>query len=244
MTVWALADLHLSFGTPNKSMEIFGEAWKGWTHKIKVHCEEVIKNEDLLLIAGDISWASTLEEVMPDLEWIDSLPGTKVLIKGNHDYWWPSKKKLDEILPKSIHAIHNDVFNWEHVSIGGSRMWDSEEYSFESLSNSEGSALVSHKLDPDAEKIFTRELGRLKMSLDQLSKEAQIRIVMTHYPPIGLELQDSKTSKLLDSYNIDYCVFGHLHNVKKQKALFGKKNKTQYYLTSCDFLDFKPLKLF
>ena len=98
-TIWAIGDLHLSFGVPNKGMEVFGNEWNGWTEKVKQNWTACIKPQDLVLLPGDISWATRLEDAVPDLEWIDKLPGTKVMIRGNHDYWWPgSKKKLKSLL--------------------------------------------------------------------------------------------------------------------------------------------------
>lgn len=249
MNIWALADLHLSFGTLNKSMEVFGPQWKGWTDRIYETCSSLIQKSDLLLIAGDISWASTVQEVQPDLKWIDSLPGTKVILKGNHDYWWPSKSKLSQILPPSIHFIQHDTFLWNDVAIGGSRLWDTPEYQFHSIINLQGP--LTPPLDPTSlkqqqdndEAIFQRELARLKMSLESMPKGASIKIAMTHYPPIGLDLKPSRASLLMDNYNIDYCVFGHLHNLNTREKLFGKQNKTTYVLTSCDYLDFSPIKI-
>jgi len=230
-------------------MEAFGPVWKNWTDRIYETCSSLIHKKDLLLIAGDISWASTLQEVAPDLKWIDSLPGTKLLLKGNHDYWWPSKKRLLEALPPSIHFIQHDTFLWEHIAIGGSRLWDTPEYNFgkivvmqDSLTAPCKDDLLEKKKENDAV-IFQRELIRLKMSLESLPQEAAIKIAMTHYPPIGLDLQPSQASALMDAYHIDYCVFGHLHNLNTRKPLFGKRGKTTYLLTSCDYLDFTPIKI-
>lgn len=249
MTIWALSDFHLSFGMPNKSMEVFGPSWADWTNKIKHSCKTHIKEEDLLLIAGDISWANKIEEAIPDLEWIAELPGTKLLLKGNHDYWWPSKAKLKEILPPSIYFIHNDAFHWNNVSIGGARLWDTPEFNFNSLITIRDNPQATKETKPYTDilkenaKIFERELQRLQLSLDQLSAKATYRIAMTHYPPIGLDLIPSQASKILDAYHIDYCIFGHLHNLNTKEGLFGKSNKTHYHLTSCDYLDFSPLKI-
>src|SRR4029077_7669031 len=124
MAVWAIADLHLSFGVPNKQMDVFGSHWKGYTEKIEEHWRSCITPDDLVLIPGDISWALHLEEVIPDLDWIDHLPGTKVLIKGNHDYWWSSLSKLKSILPPSCHLIQNNSWTWQDISIAGTRLWD------------------------------------------------------------------------------------------------------------------------
>jgi predicted phosphohydrolase len=248
MSIWAIGDLHLSFGIPNKEMDIFGEAWIGWTEKIKKNWIENIQPQDLVLIPGDISWAKHLEEAVVDLKWIDALPGTKVMIRGNHDYWWASASKIKQILPSSIHIISNDAYDWEDVSICGVRLWDTSEYGFkefiEMRENKRERPLTEDDNDQEkAQKIFDRELGRLEMSLKCLNKDAALKIAMVHYPPIGADLQDSQTSKLLEKYGVNICVFGHLHNIKQSAKMFGEKNGIRYYLTSCDYLKFMPLKL-
>lgn len=248
MTVWAIADLHLSFGVPNKGMDFFGSSWADWTTKVQENWRSLIKPEDLVLIAGDISWAMRIEEVVPDLEWIHQLPGTKVILRGNHDYWWTSLSKIEKILPSSIHLIQNNSFTWKNISIAGARLWDSSEYKFnEYIEYAENPrAKKLSEVDDnkqESERIFERELARLETSLKSLSKNADFRIAMTHYPPISADLSDSRVSKLLEKYQINACVFGHLHNVKQGIPLFGKKNQITFYLTSCDYLNFKPIKI-
>ncbi len=247
MNIWALSDPHLSFGVPNKSMEAFGPLWAGYTQKIEKNWRELISPEDLVLIPGDISWGMRLEEALVDLRWIDALPGTKVMVKGNHDYWWSSKSKLAKILPPSIHVIQHDVFNWHDVTIGGSRLWDSEEYRFNHLIHFQENP--SAKKDPEPSKdedrkIFERELERLKLSLNQLNPQARLRIALTHYPPIGSDLAPSRASAILEEYGIHLCVFGHLHSLKKTTPLFGEIRGVRYILASCDYLDFVPIKVF
>lgn len=247
-TIWALADLHLSFGVPNKEMDVFGPSWQDWTKRIEENWKTLVKEEDLVLIAGDISWAMRLFEAIPDLKWIDALPGTKVIIKGNHDLWWNSLAQIQKVLPASIHLIQNNAFHWKDVSIAGSRLWDSSEYQFSSyieyVKNPKAKKLSSvDDNQKENDQIFQRELLRLETSLKCLSPNAKIRLAMTHYPPISGDLQPSKASMLLEKYGIQACVFGHLHNVKQDMSLFGKKNQVHYYLTSCDYLNFTPIKI-
>ena len=243
MKIWAIADLHLPFGSPNKSMEVFGPTWENYTNLIQKHWEEKVSKDDLVLVAGDISWAMKWEEAIKDLEWIDNLPGKKVILKGNHDYWWPSNKKLHEILPPSIEFINNTALTIGDVTIGGVRLWDSEEYSFNDYINFQENPLAKEKrLDIEKSKrIFARDVERLRLSLDQLSKDASFRVAMTHYPPISADLNPSIVSNILEEYKIDVCVFGHLHNVKKERQLFGEKNGVQYLFTSADYLGFDPM---
>lgn len=234
MNVWAIADLHLAISTPDKNMDVFG--WTDYMKKIEKNWRCVVKDEDLVLIAGDISWAMNLDKAKIDLNWIEALPGTKVMIKGNHDYWWQSIGKTRAILGPKSHLIQNDAFHFEDISIAGTRLWDSDEYSFYPQN-------LTEEEQKQNSKIFERELERLEMSLKALRKEAQYKIAMTHYPPIGADLKPSKTSALLEKYGVDFCIFGHLHNVKENELPFGKKNGVDYRLTSCDHLNFTPLKI-
>lgn len=250
MAVWAIADLHLSFGVPDKGMELFGPQWLNHFEKIKNHWLKLIAPGDLVLIAGDISWAMTPELAAQDLNWIDQLPGIKVLIRGNHDFWWSSLSKVEKILPASLHLIQNNAFNWQKISVGGARLWDTPEYSFnefiEYRENPKAQKLttdVNVNYAEETVKIFQREYSRLETSLKAMDRFADHRIVMTHYPPIGAQLMDSQVSKLLEKYKVDICVFGHLHNVKPGLTLFGHKNGVEYHLTSCDYLGFIPIKI-
>ena len=247
--IWAIADLHLSYGVPNKGMEVFGAQWSHHGDKIKENwIQQGIQPDDLILIAGDISWGMRLEEARPDLDWIHQLPGTKVIIRGNHDYWWSSLSQIAKICPPSIHLIQNNVFNWNGVSVGGARLWDTPEYSFggyiEYAANPRANLTEAPSADPkELQKIWEREISRLEMSLKGLDKNANMRLAMTHYPPISADLKDSQAAKILEKYNVDICVFGHLHNVNRTKPMFGEKNGVRYVLTACDYLDFKPVKL-
>jgi predicted phosphohydrolase len=249
MNLWALGDLHLSFGLPNKSMDIFGPAWQGHAKQIETAWLSTVQPEDLVLIPGDISWAMKIEDAVIDLKWIDRLPGTKVMIKGNHDYWWGSLGKIAKVLPPSIHLIQNNSFRWKNVAIGGSRLWDTSEYGFSSYIEWQENPTKSHKdkeitLQKEMdEKIFERELQRLELSLSTLPKDAKLRIAMTHYPPIGADLLPSRASQILERHNISICVFGHLHNVRSGLALFGEKNGVRYVLASGDYVRFQPIAL-
>lgn len=246
MTVWAIADPHLSFGVPSKSMAAFGPLWESYTDKIADAWQAQIKKEDLVLIAGDISWAMRLEDAIVDLNWIDALPGTKVMIKGNHDFWWGSLSKIHKIMPPSIHCIQNTAFTWNGIAIGGARLWDSEEYRFDEWIHFREPIATQRKeaADPaEGERIFVRELERLRISLRMLDPKAHTRIAMTHYPPIGADLQPSRASAILEEFEISTCVFGHLHSLKKDARLFGQTRGVRYLLTSSDYLNFIPLQV-
>ncbi|MGL4348914.1 MAG: metallophosphoesterase [Chlamydiales bacterium] len=236
--IWSISDLHLSFGTPNKSMEIFG--WKNHSKNIETSWREKIGSEDIILLAGDLSWAISMKEVIPDFEWLEALPGTKILIRGNHDYWWKSITKLRSLPFSSIHFIQNDSWTHQDVTIGGTRLWDSSEYQFGKYATKvERAELEPREIN---QAIFDREIGRLRLSCERLDSSAKIRIIMTHYPPIGADLADSIASKILESYHIQLCVFGHLHGLSKDLQ-FGTKNGIRYILTSSDHINFMPIRL-
>lgn len=243
MTVWAIADLHLAFSTPDKSMEFFEGHWIDYTNKIEKNWKERVKADDLVLLAGDISWAMKLPEAKIDFDWIDALPGTKVMIRGNHDYWWDSISQLRAILPPSLHAIQNDVFKWNGIEIGGARLWDTPEYSYSSYVAYKNNPRAREKEDSpsDAEKIFLRDLGRLETSLKQMKGDK--RIAMVHYPPIGPDLAPSRASTILEKYKINHCVFGHIHLVPPNTVPLGTARGVAYHLTSADYLLFAPERI-
>ena len=242
MRIWTIADLHLSFGVSNKSMDYFGPAWAGHAEKIAANWLSVVHPEDLVLIPGDISWAMKLEEAIADLLWIHQLPGTKVLLKGNHDYWWGSLNKVTSVLPPSIHVIQNNVFNWKDVTIGGARLWDTPEYTFHPYIDFQENPREKTK-DPSqadvSDQIYERELQRLEMSVKGLRADASLRIAMTHYPPIGPNHKPSRASAILEKYGVQICVFGHLHNLKAGLDLFGEFNHIRYILAACDYTRFQ-----
>ncbi|MCB1114692.1 MAG: metallophosphoesterase [Chlamydiia bacterium] len=245
MKVWAIADLHLAVSTPGKEMDFFGGAWVDYTRKIEENWRAVVAPEDLVLIPGDISWAMKLDKAIIDLEWIDKLPGTKLLSKGNHDLWWSSINRVREVLPPSIHVLHNDAFNWHGWTIGGARLWDTPEYNYADYVNFKENphAKVEPGDSAQVEKIFSRELDRLEMSLKKLSPDADRRVAMIHYPPIGADLKPSRTSAILEKYDIDTCVFGHVHEVTPGAVPLGEARGVTYHMVSADYLKFKPLLL-
>jgi predicted phosphohydrolase len=247
MAIYALADLHLALAIPEKSMEFFGEPWARYTERIEDSWKSLVKPDDLVLVAGDISWAKRELEASVDLNWIDKLPGTKLLLKGNHDYWWSSLSQVRKLLPPSMKVIQNDTFEWHGFSIGGSRLWDTKEYNFskyvQMVENPRANKLHELEDPEEQERIFLRELHRLELSLKAL-KPSSKKIAMTHYPPIGPEMLPSRASKLLEKYGVETCVFGHLHNVRRDIPIFGTSNGVQYILTAGDYLQFVPKLIF
>ncbi len=245
MKVFALSDPHLAFTTPNKSMDIFGEIWIDHPTKIKQNWIRHVGKDDIVIVPGDISWATKFEQALADLHWLHNLPGQKILLRGNHDLWWHKLKAMEEKLPSSLHLVQNN-----HVQLGpfvffGSRLWDTEEYSFDDiiLWDSKKGNLPYKKKGEDLinqEKIYHRELERLKLSINSLPKDSElIRIGLCHYPPLHHNLTESKAGKLFETAGAKHVVFGHLHSVKEPNV-YGLARGTEYHLTSCDFINFVP----
>ncbi len=204
--------------------------------------------EDVVAVPGDISWAKKFEAALEDLNWIGSLPGRKVILRGNHDIWWPSASLLEQELPPSVRFVQNN-----HVKIGpfvffGSRMWDTEEYSVFDLIDwdPKKGSIPGIKTGGDLkeqERIYDRELLRLKLSVDSVSDGTPgVRIGLSHYPPLDHLLKPSRASALYAHAGAQHVIFGHLHSVKKefQGRAFGNLEGVHYHLTSCDYLDYTP----
>ncbi len=248
MAIWAIADLHLSFGVEGKKMDVFGPKWVDHASKIEKNWKSSIANDDLVLIAGDISWALHQEDAMADLEWIENLPGTKVMIKGNHDLWWRSASKVRKVLPNSIHLVQNDAFTIHGVTIGGTRLWENPLISYnEYIEFREVKGVNIHKKENTEEerlhdeKIFKTELDRLTTSIAAMDSNAKHRIVMVHYPPAGPLNRDSVVMDILAKNRIDVCLFGHLHNLKQEAPVNFSYKGVRVLCTACDYLDFKPV---
>lgn len=250
MKIWAIADLHLSFGVKNKSMDVFGPAWVMHHEKIATHWRSLISKQDLVLIAGDISWALSLENALPDLRFIDELPGIKVLIKGNHDLWWKTAGKLRKNLPPSLHIISHDAFSYNGVTVAGARLWENPAINYNDFiefQKVEGINIRQKEYTPeeiahDAE-IYQKEIERLAQSISAMDKISSTRIVMVHYPPFGPSHEETEVTRLLSQEKIDYCLFGHLHNLKKNAPVECKIGFTKYICTSCDWLGFIPRQI-
>lgn len=231
MKIFAISDLHLS-GNCDKPMDIFGGNWENYQEKIIENWKNLVSDDDLVLIAGDISWAMKIEEAVVDLEWIDKLPGKKVIIKGNHEYWWKSISAVREILPSSVMAIQNDAIKIGNYIICGTRGWVVPEKNKE---------LVDEDL-----KIYKREVERLKLTLKaatNLKEDGDKIIAMIHFPPRNSDKEDSEFSKLFEEFKVDIVVFGHLHGYSVCD-LISENNGVKYYFTSCDHINNKPVLIF
>lgn len=233
MKIFAISDLHLSFMV-EKPMDIFGGAWENYTDKIKENWKKVVSDEDLVLVGGDISWAMKLSETEKDFEYIDSLPGRKVIIRGNHDYWWKSISGIREILPASISALQNDSIRFGNVLVAGTRGWDVCEGN------------VDFNFSQDDKKIYEREIIRLRLALEDMQKKRQEGdkvICMIHYPPFNSRREDSGFTKLFEEFKVDVVIYGHIHNNIGRYERLIVKNNIPYYLTSADMINMNPVEI-
>lgn len=225
MKLFAISDLHLSFAS-DKPMDVFGEQWTDHFLHIREDWHANVASEDIVIVAGDLSWAMDYVNALPDIEAICALPGHKVLIKGNHDYWHSSLKRTREILFNNTYFLQNDAVQIGPYVFAGTRGWLQQG---------------SEEFGEDDEKIFVREKGRLKMSLDAAKKCKGNIIGISHYPPFSVEREQTDFTKLYSDYGVNDVVYGHLHGAQIKKMDIGEVmvDKTTYHLTSCDFLDFQ-----
>lgn len=221
MKVFAISDLHLSINNP-KPMDIFGPVWDNYLEDIEKSWNEVVSDDDLVLLAGDLSWAMKLADAKSDIDYVSKFKGNKVIIRGNHDYWWGTISAVREALGKNFYAVQNDSIKIGDYIICGSRGWTVPEIK---------------ELGPEDKKIYDRELIRLEMSLKS-AKEKQTNnekiICMIHFPPFNTKREDTGFTRLFEKYGITTVVYGHLHGNFPKSDLIVDKNGVRYYLTSCD----------
>lgn len=229
MDIYAISDLHLSLGT-DKPMDIFG--WGDHTKRIRENWCNRVKDEDFILIPGDISWGINLEEADPDFAFIESLPGKKIISKGNHDYWWSTRRKFDRYCEekgyKTISVLHNNSIIVGNYTICGSRGWkslDDEDFSVED------------------DKIYCRELERLKISLEEGKKSGKELISMLHYPPFDSKHKPNDFAEMLKEYDVKICVYGHIHSKTAEGWKNEKIDGVIYHLISANIIGFNPIKL-
>lgn len=225
--IYSISDLHFDY-SKEKPMGIFGDNWKNHEEIIMENWKEKIGDDDLVLIAGDISWALKAEDAFYDLERIDKLPGKKILSKGNHDYWWSSLKKINDFNFETIDYIQNNSFVFENVGIAGTRGW---------------SSIYSGEDKEKDDKIFTRELNRLRLSLESLPKGLDKIIVMLHYPPFDIGLKPNEFVDIMNEFEVDICIYGHLHGDGHKYAIEGNIQGVEFHCTASDFINFIPKKI-
>lgn len=226
--IFAIGDLHLPGGF-DKPMHIFGDHWEDHFSKISRDWQDRVSHGDIVLIPGDISWAMQLGQAMGDLRDIGALPGTKIMIRGNHDYWWSAISKLRDSLPESLYALQNDAMLVSGVVFCGSRGW----------------LIPALEDDPENRKIYDRELIRMELSLQmgrRLSGDGRL-VAMTHYPPADESGRANAMTQLFSRYRADDVVYGHLHGQANEHAFSGEIDYVRYHPCSCDGLGFRLFEL-
>ena len=230
MAIYVIADLHLSFST-NKPMDIFGQNWQNYEEKIKQDWLEKVNENDIVILPGDFSWAMYLEETEKDFNFINNLPGKKILLKGNHDYWWSTvtsmRKYLKEKEMTNIDFLYNNSYEYENKIIVGTRGWAISE-------------------EQEDIRLTKREVDRLELSIkDGIAKYGENKeiIAFMHYPPVTKNHMNTDYIKLMKKYNIEKCFYGHLHGNSIKDAIEGVIDGIQLKLVSADGLDFKLIKV-
>ena len=234
MSIFAISDLHLSFGV-NKPMNVFGKLWDNYEERIRKNWCDNVKDDDTVIIPGDISWGMSLEEALPDFKFINDLPGKKIILRGNHDYYFNTKTKVEKFLSlnnlNTISVLHNNAYELKEAIICGTRGWDKSE----------------DTTREDDKKIIAREEGRLKLSLQEGNKikerleEKGVKkdiIVAMHFPPFN-----DNFIEIMKENNVKVCIYGHLHGFGHKMIREGIIEGIEFKMVSCDYTDFKLIKL-
>ena len=223
MALYAIGDTHLSL-SGNKPMDVFGGNWENYVDKL-LEGFSVVEPDDTVVLCGDLSWGMSLEQAEADFAFLDRLPGRKLLMKGNHDYWWTTAAKMNRFFEeKGFHSfslLHNNCHFYGDVALCGTRGWFYEEHG-----------------DP---KVFNRELIRLETSLKAAGEKE--KLCFLHYPPRYQGYICQEIVNLLEKYRVTACYYGHLHGGSHRLAMEGKFNSVEYHLIAADYLDFKPKKI-
>lgn len=226
MALYAIGDTHLSLGV-DKPMDVFGGAWSGYLEKLSEGFS-VLEDGDTLVVAGDVSWGMSLEEAAPDFAWLDAWPGTKLLMKGNHDYWWNTAAKMTRFFDDkgftSLKILHNNCFFHGDTALCGTRGWFYEE-----------------EKEGQSQKVFNRELQRLETSLKAAGEKE--KLCFLHYPPFYTGYICRPILDLLEQYRVKACYYGHLHGGSHRLAIQGRRGDVDYHMISADYLGFSPEKI-
>lgn len=224
MSLFTISDLHLSLHS-DKSMEVF-EGWQDYVKRIQKNWNAVVGNDDTVVIPGDVSWAMKLEDTKKDFEFLNNLNGKKILVKGNHDYWWDTLTKMKAYLEKedfsTISFLYNNSYSADGFALCGTRGWMIEESGTDS-------------------KFIKREAARLKASLESAKQFQKPIVVFLHYPPVSAEQTCKEIVDVLNEYDVKRVYYGHIHGYSKLRAIEGEHENIKYKLVSCDSIDFTPL---
>lgn len=230
MKVFAISDLHLST-VCNKPMDVFGKSWENYFEQIRADWLEKVTEEDVVILAGDFSWAMRMEDALPDFACVAELPGRKVILRGNHDYWWNTISQVRSSIPAGFYALQNDCLRFDDVLICGTRGWLSPD---------------GDNLTEEDKKIFLRETERLKLSMaamQRMRKPTDKVIAIMHYPPFNGRYDDSEFVRQFVANDVHHVVYGHLHGKDCRANLLLKKFNIDFYLTSCDLLGNKLVQI-
>lgn len=227
MSLYAIGDLHLCLGAP-KPMDVFGGAWVGYMEKLREGMS-VLTPEDTIVLMGDLSWAMALEDAAADFAWINALPGRKIILKGNHDYWWSTLAKFQKFCQvnsfENLEILNNNCFEYEGYAICGTRGWYYEE----------------NRSGQHDEKVFRRELIRLETSLKAAGDKP--KLVFLHYPPRSKGYECPEILELMHKYDVRRCFYGHLHGPSHRVAVEGQWDGIEYKLLASDYVGFKPYRV-
>ena len=229
MSLFVIGDLHLSFSDPSKTMSVFA-GWQDYQEKIEKNWMELIKPEDTVVLAGDISWGMSLQQALPDFSFIERMPGEKIILKGNHDYWWTTKKKMEDFFAAegltSIKILHNNHYRYGNYGICGTRGW------------------VNMPGEVQDEKVLRREVQRLETSIQSALKEELEPIVFMHYPPIFATNFNYDILEILYRYKIKDCYYGHIHGRSAHElCVTNTYDDVNFHLIAGDYLQFVPEKV-
>ena len=234
MRLFAISDLHLSFGV-DKPMDIFGPQWVGHADRMRTAWDAMVSDGDWMLVGGDTSWGLDLAEAKPDLDWLGQRPGQKVLIKGNHCTWWHSRSKVEKVLHPSIRLLQNNAVRLPNGTVViGTRLWDPPDAPW---------------ADANAAGVFHREIERLKLSIEAGRKlggcvpGGKRTLALVHYPPKYSDGRDTAAVELLQQACVQLCVYGHLHGKDHKHGFQGESNGIRYVLASVDAIDFRPIPI-
>ncbi|MDD4189097.1 MAG: metallophosphoesterase [Eubacteriales bacterium] len=231
MAVYAIGDLHLALSV-DKPMDVFGGRWQDYMKRIEQNWRNKVLAEDYVLIPGDISWATYLNHAHNDFEFINDLPGKKIISKGNHDYWWTTMNKLEAFVSENgydtISFLHNNSYDLGNMTVCGTRGWKCPG---------------DDEFDQEDEKLYGREIQRLELSLKSASRSDNPLTVMLHYPPFSSGSLSSGFTEVMKAYKTDKCVYGHLHGEYLKNAYSGFIDGIEYIFVSADHLRFDPVKI-
>ena len=236
MSLFVISDLHLDVLTNKKSMEVFGDKWRDYTKRIQKNWSAVVNDTDTVIIPGDISWALTLNDSITDLQWINELPGKKILMKGNHDFWWSTVTKMKRFFSENnlttFDILHNNAIETDEYILAGSRGWFVDK-----------TIQPQKSVTVDYDKILNREQIHLRMSLNEAKTLQETTnkeiIVFFHFPPIWGDFKCDELLNILKEYNISRVYFGHIHGSYNHSDYF-EDDGIRFRMISADFIDFIP----